>query len=124
MVPFFLLLFMMVHCCDPCCLNNSKLPACKNLSWFTFPKDPKLAKLWQTKVGRGKKFDTTYARLCSAHFEDSCFEANLESKFQADGSLSSVAKRRTPRRLKADAVPTIFAHHEYHQEGNGEATSF
>lgn len=99
----------MVRCCDPSCSNDSRTPGCKNLSFHSFPKDPKLLKVWLTKVGRGRDFDPANKRLCSAHFEDQCFEPCLRAELVADGLLPP-EKRRVARRLKADAIPTIFWH--------------
>lgn len=72
---------------------------------FLFPKDPALRKKWAEQVKRTRdKWDgpTDHSVLCNKHFEDSCFEQ--DSKLAVSMGLG----RRKPR-LKADAIPTLFA---------------
>ena len=45
-----------------------------------------------------------YARLCSAHFEELCFEVDIFNRLMGQNPL----KHRRRRTFKSDAVPTIF----------------
>ena len=85
---------------------NSRSDRGDKISFHQFPKDNKLRKLWIAKINRGesavKLFKPTHHKLCGKHFEDDQFEASsiLASKI---GFGENVKKR-----LKSDAVPTIF----------------
>lgn len=78
-----------------------------NVSFFQFPKDEKLKKLWIEKLNRGKTTTQQFAptvhhKLCSKHFED--------NQFKISPSLASnIGYECNFRlRLKDEAVPTIF----------------
>ena len=73
------------------------------ISLFSFPRDPSLRALWNKQVQRTRadwRDATDYSVLCSEHFTKDCFEQGsvMASQF-------GIQKRR---RLKPDAVPTIF----------------
>ena len=72
------------------------------VSLHLFPKDQSLRKQWikQVQRHRAKWTATSYSVLCSKHFSDDCFE--IEHKFASSFGLKSRKK------LKPDAVPTIF----------------
>ena len=75
--------------CANITLNNISLPFC-----FRFPgvtKSPKQHREWLVKLRRKGFTPTKYTRLCSVHFEDSCFIVTNDT-----------------RRLQASAVPTKF----------------
>ena len=87
------------------CSNNSqnKKDSTSSVSFFRFPlKNHQLLKQWLDHLNR-KYEPTENTRLCSEHFEANCFEGDLFHKF------SSALESKIPRRkLKPDAVPTIF----------------
>ena len=73
------------------------------VSLFHFPRNPSLRQQWNKQVQRTRadwKDATDYSVLCSEHFTSDCFEEN--SFIAAQFGLT---KRK---RLKPDAVPTIF----------------
>ena len=73
-----------------------------SVSLHSFPKDSSLRKVWikQVQRYRAKWTATPYSVLCSKHFGDEYFE--VEHKLASSFGL------KTKRKLKADAVPTIF----------------
>ena len=81
------------------CANNQHT---EGISMHLFPneeKDHKRRKMWVNFVHKHRPgfHATATSCLCSAHFEDSCFDVNL-----------TLAKSlNMERRLKGDAVPTI-----------------
>ena len=62
-----------------------------NISFHRFPLDPKRRKEWVRLVRRKNFVPGKHTFLCSKHFEASCFDLTGQT-----------------RRLKMDAVPTIF----------------
>lgn len=84
------------------CSNSSK----DGVSLHRFPKTEPYRTLW-TRAVRNTRKDwlrpTNYSFLCSAHFTDNCFLEFVGTKFQ-DFGLSP----HKLRRLKPDAVPTVF----------------
>ena len=104
----------MVRCCAPGCSNDTCDESGKDLSFFTFPKDPKICKEWIVRMGRAPRGKTSLFvptrndRLCSAHFEDHCFKRDFKGEFQEQGAMEQ-GKRRRRKELVDGAVPTIFA---------------
>ncbi|XP_063289410.1 zinc finger and SCAN domain-containing protein 23-like [Pelobates fuscus] len=105
----------MPHCFAYGCTNHSgKLPLA--VSMHSFPKELPLAEAWvhhsRTNVGNVKEFvrdillkKTGHFVLCSEHFEEDMFEPSIDSP-----SVPCELKPKwTRRRLKANAVPTLFA---------------
>ena len=93
------------HCCVFACTNlRSKNP---DLSFHAFPSNIRRQKQWVHAIRRdvGKDFAiTAHTVVCSAHFLDSCFmQPVLPEKCGVDN------KRKLARRLKSDAVPSMFA---------------
>ena len=73
------------------------------VSLFRFPRDPALRAQWNKQVQRTRadwKGATEYSVLCSEHFTSKCFE---EDSFIA--AQFGLTKRK---RLKPDAVPSVF----------------
>uniref|UniRef100_A0A8C3ST26 THAP-type domain-containing protein n=1 Tax=Chelydra serpentina TaxID=8475 RepID=A0A8C3ST26_CHESE len=62
-----------------------------NVSFHRFPLDPKRRKEWIRLVKRNNFVPGKHTFLCSKHFESSCFDLTGQT-----------------RRLRMDAVPTIF----------------
>ena len=74
-----------------------------SVSLFKFPKDRALRQKWIRNVQKTiANWDgpSEHSVLCSQHFESSCFEVDSELAAQM-----GIQKRR---RLKPDAVPTVF----------------
>ena len=72
-------------------------------SLFKFPKDPELRQKWIKNVQRTRakwSGPSEHSVLCSQHFDSSCFE--VDSELAAE---MGIQKRR---RLKPDAVPSLF----------------
>ena len=95
----------MVRCCVPDCENDSRDK--KGWSFFHFPlKNEALLRIWLRKISRLDFVPGPESRICSEHFDANCFEQGVlsEELLQAAG-IGSYRKRR---KLKADAVPTIF----------------
>ncbi|KAJ8943233.1 hypothetical protein NQ314_009806 [Rhamnusium bicolor] len=69
--------------------------ASKGYVMKVFPRDPNRRKIWASKVKRVGWKPTNYSVLCEVHFEPDCWEIN-----RVDGK----------RKLKVDAVPTIFSY--------------
>lgn len=89
----------MVYCAAFGCNNQAKKG--NGLSFFSFPKDSNLRKVWTHYCKRWNFVPGPSHRLCSAHFSKDRFtqdplrmaELGVQGKFQA--------------RLKPDAVPSI-----------------
>ena len=80
------------------------------VSLFRFPRNPSLRAQWNKQVRRTRadwKDATDYSVLCSDHFTTDCFE---EDSYIA--AQFGITKRK---RLKPDAVPTVF-----HRPGRGD----
>ena len=74
-----------------------------NVSLFKFPKDPVLRQKWVKNVQRTRaqwSGPSEHSVLCSEHFDSSCFEP--------DSELASQMGMQKRKRLKDDAVPTLF----------------
>lgn len=93
---------IMVYCAAAECKNAT---GCGK-SFFNFPKDETRRKEWVRRVNRGGPKPgqlwqpSKWHRLCSDHFENSCFEKDL---------ADSIGFKEVLRpKLKQDAIPTIF----------------
>ena len=74
-----------------------------NVSLFKFPKDPILRQKWVKQVQRTRaqwSGPSEHSVLCSEHFDG--------SRFEPDSELASQMGIQKRRRLKADAIPTLF----------------
>ena len=81
------------------CKSTSYTPG---ISMHRFPKDESLRRQWTQFVRshRAKFAPSKYSALCSAHFEETCFERKLP--------LGPEASVKTPRNLlKRGSVPTV-----------------
>ncbi|KAI0216184.1 hypothetical protein LSAT2_031773 [Lamellibrachia satsuma] len=74
------------------------MPTC---SFFRIPTEPTLLTKWLAQINRANFKPTKHSRLCSAHFEKSCFGRDPK-KMAALGWVGAKVS------LKQDAVPTIF----------------
>ncbi|XP_072287051.1 uncharacterized protein [Pyxicephalus adspersus] len=105
----------MPHCFAYGCTNHSgKLPSA--VSMHSFPKELPLAETWvhlsRTDVGNVKEFvqDTLLKNpghyvLCSEHFEENMFESSADYPLNS----SEPNYKRMRRKLKVNAVPTVFS---------------
>ena len=77
-----------------------------NISLFKFPNDPALRRQWEKQVQRTRAEwkATEHSYLCSEHFTSDCFEADT-----AIAATFGIKKRK---RLKPNAIPTIFVRAE------------
>ncbi|RVE41124.1 hypothetical protein evm_014224 [Chilo suppressalis] len=80
----------MAKCCIRGC-NSSSRKNNEGLSFFRFPKNEDLRKLWIEKIGSENIKPAVVAKICSKHFEENCINRTLDVV-----------------RLKDDVVPTIF----------------
>lgn len=102
----------MVRCPAYGCKNGydsqRKQPDCKKVSFNLVPKDKELLDKWIRANPRKDWVPTKYTRMCSDHFTDEDFiiqrtdKSSRRRKKFVDQSLPN-------RRLKHDAVPSIFA---------------
>jgi hypothetical protein len=76
-----------------------------SVNYCTFhkiPKDPVLRRKWLRSIGRDpKEFSVNSAGICTHHFDPTCYVTVLKN-----GLLQSSSKR-----LKKDAIPTLFFDH-------------
>lgn len=81
-----------VVCSVAICKNNSKkaLESGQKLSFFYFPKDPKIRKEWVRKCYRKDVWDVTNKRICGKHFKLEDFEDKMQAKVM----------NREPKQLK------------------------
>nr|CAI5846199.1 unnamed protein product [Callosobruchus analis] len=80
----------MPGCAAVNCSNSAK----KGFILKRFPRDPVRRKEWLIKMRRDKWIPTDYSCLCEVHFSSEMWE-----KAREDGT----------RKLKANAVPTVFS---------------
>lgn len=72
------------------------------ITLFKFPNDPVIRDKWvkQVRRTRAEWTATEHSVLCSEHFTEDCFEA--------DAALAQSFCLSKRKRLKVDAIPTIF----------------
>ena len=92
----------------------------KGYSFHKFPKDDALRRRWVSAVKRQRSnWDgpSKDSQLCSKHFEEGCFITD-GVRFREEMGIPTV------KRLKPDAVPTIFARSvDYIQTSSSTPTS-
>lgn len=79
--------------------NQSKRNPCKDVKFFSFPKDANLSKNWLHLTKREDKVNVKNAVICSKHFCESDYTVNLKHIL-----LGYTPKNH--RGLKDDAIPT------------------
>uniref|UniRef100_A0A6P7FA01 THAP domain-containing protein 1-like n=1 Tax=Diabrotica virgifera virgifera TaxID=50390 RepID=A0A6P7FA01_DIAVI len=79
--------------------NQSKMVH-KNIMFFRFPNDPKMAKIWVGVCKRKDQFLPKNGRICSKHFTADSFTRDLQYELMGVSS-------KNRRSLKEDAVPTL-----------------
>lgn len=94
--------------------NNTSVNA-PGLSFHKFPAisdRPDIRRQWIHNVSRDKWTPSKYSKLCSEHFTPGCFEEDKYQKYLGD------TWGKSARKLKKDAVPTIFPQRE-RKQGQG-----
>ena len=89
----------MVHCCVPGCINHSSKTC--NISYHRIPNDKGLRKAWLARIRRDNLPPLQNCYVCSEHFTDDCFEADLKAQLMSE--------LKVKRRLKRDAIPSVFS---------------
>ena len=93
----------MVYCSAVGCNSDFRYVGSKQgVSYHRFPTDDKLLKEWLAKLSRPDLVVTKDSRVFSHHFEPECYERDLKAEL--------LGLKFTQRKLKRDAVPTIFDH--------------
>ena len=95
----------MPSCAAPNCSNRSERDGKRRITFHRLPfKRKDLAKKWLVKLGHEKKFlpKPKNIYVCSNHFTEECFE--IDFKYQL------LAGNNVKRKLKPEAVPTVFKH--------------
>uniref|UniRef100_A0A1A7Y6L4 THAP domain-containing protein 1 n=1 Tax=Iconisemion striatum TaxID=60296 RepID=A0A1A7Y6L4_9TELE len=96
----------MPHCAAFGCNFQSKVNKGSDVSLHSFPTDKKRRKQWEDACGRTQL--PKDPRLCSRHFFPDAFEAYSRPQLLKDLTGAAGYKRR----LKLNALPTIFPHKE------------
>ncbi|XP_046862463.1 LOW QUALITY PROTEIN: THAP domain-containing protein 5-like, partial [Xenia sp. Carnegie-2017] len=91
----------MVNCCVPGCTNYSSKSKSSGVSFHLIPKDPSRQKAWIARIRRENLPPLSNCYVCSEHFAPDCFKSDLRQKLTPWQPLK--------RRLKRDAVPSIFS---------------
>ena len=103
----------MVYCCAVDCVNDSSKQKSdyEKVSFYRFPNDKNIQKLWLDKIRRPKVNLPPYKniRLCHLHFENDCFERDLKNE---------LLNLPTKTILKKNAVSTIFSYVKKCQKRN------
>ncbi|XP_032688519.1 THAP domain-containing protein 1-like [Odontomachus brunneus] len=82
----------MPSCCVPGCSNRTRKGVKIHMAYF--PRDPERKKVWITNIGKINWEPSKYSYVCEIHFTNEMWE-----KVRIDGK----------RKLKCNAVPTIFS---------------
>ena len=93
----------MVHCAAYNCLNDSRKN--KGISFYKFPTENQRRKQWLNNLRLEGFVIKDHSRVCQIHFENECFE--LSPELLKSLGLDTL-KKPYRRRLKSDAIPTIF----------------
>ena len=75
----------------------------------------KLLSAWLGRVRRQNFVPNQHTRTCSAHFEQSCYERDLQAEFAAGGEISGYNKRQRKRYLKPGSIPSLNLNLEENQ---------
>ena len=83
-------------CCVPGCFNNNKRN--RNLSFYVFPQNEKLRKVWLRKISRKGFKLTSGHRVCSEHFEGEkkTYTNNIPTIFPLKTHQKSKSSERRP----------------------------
>ncbi|XP_068231002.1 uncharacterized protein [Palaemon carinicauda] len=81
------------------CYNHDRHRQEKGISFYRFPRDPSLSKIWVSLCRRKDDFNVKNARVCSVHFAPSDFGESLRHRLLDYHPINA-------RKLKDTAVPT------------------
>lgn len=109
----------MVYCAAFNCTNGSSKnqPQQEKVAFFSFPEKNPFRQSWIVKVKRKNWQPSKSSKLCSKHFEESCFEQNI-------ALMESVGCKPSRLRLKNDAVPTLFLYSSTENEKKTTRSAF
>ncbi|XP_015122518.1 THAP domain-containing protein 5 [Diachasma alloeum] len=93
----------MPGCTADYCTNSSA----KGFKMCSFPSDPERRQIWVKNMGRDNWTPTSNCRLCEVHFESTMWERQ-----RLDGK----------KKLKFNAVPTLFGKHIPHRDATCDIT--
>ena len=98
---------MVKRCVAAGCSNTNA----DGVSLYKFPKNEALRSQWikQMQRFRAEWTATAYSVLCSKHFSDDCFEPASQ--------IAATFGMQKSRRLKPDAIPTLFDRPSLSSEG-------
>ena len=110
-------LLTMVLCAAKGCSNRTDRDLARKKAFYSIP-NPKthpekieLAAKWLHNIGTGWTVENykfaSYKRVCEIHFEASCFDDNHDMHSRLMRGMGYQTSKR--RKLKSDAVPTIFS---------------
>lgn len=96
----------MVQCVVVGCSNRTPRDSNKGISFHRLPlKDKILLGKWRAQIKRENLPKLEHSHVCSEHFERTCFESDYRLELLPNNSRTS-----SRRRLKKDAIPTLFPH--------------
>lgn len=82
---------------------SSKAKAGSGVSFFSFHKDPRICRIWMTRISRKNCRLSQHPKLCSKHFDPDQYERD-------PAKLAQYGYHKALPRLKQNAVPTVFPH--------------
>ena len=89
------------------CPNDSGLLRCRDISFFSYPKGPKIRTAWEVAI-KWTEYPKS-GKVCFDHFTPDSF---IQSSTCQHKSASSTPLFRSCRYLQYNAVPSIFSHKE------------
>ncbi|KAL5239126.1 hypothetical protein ACI65C_006536 [Semiaphis heraclei] len=95
------------RCAVAICQNSLQATKKKNLniSYHTFPKDPKLCNTWINACQRKDEWNPKTSTICSVHFLENQFEVDLRTvptQNLKENSLSNISTDLTSRQVRAN----------------------
>ncbi|XP_037513711.1 peroxynitrite isomerase THAP4 isoform X2 [Rhipicephalus sanguineus] len=90
-------------CCVVGCTNYSRKTQKVRVCYHNFPSDSALREKWISAIRRDNWLPSKWARVCSDHFSPESYNDSVHL-MEAFG----LSKQHFYRRLKADAVPTVY----------------
>ena len=89
----------MVNCCVPWCNNYYENTASEGVSYHQIPRDKKIGRIWKERFRRANL--PKAGAVCNKQFKAEDYESSYSLREQLTG-------QKVKRRLKKDAVPSIF----------------
>lgn len=96
----------MPHCAAVGCKNKSKNKPKRDplISFHRVPLEGEISRKWLAAIGQPLSNLPEEPQLCSDHLESHYFDESVDLRNRLMGG------KPRPRELKADAIPTMFAH--------------